>query len=127
MEKRELSDFLTPAEVAEKEAAKFNKPKKKRRKKLREKKLDAADLEELAPAANELGSRRDREREGGVATAAAERKRAERDANFVSALNKAKMKTDERILAEMAGGLEEAATKRTTSSPERSSEADASP
>ena len=39
----------------------------------------------------------------GVATAAAERKRAERDANFVSALNKAKMKTDERILAEMAG------------------------
>ena len=103
VEKRELSDFLTPAEVAEKEAAKFNKPKKKRRKKLREKKLDAADLEELAPAANELGSRRDREREGGVATAAAERKRAERDANFVSALNKAKMKTDERILAEMAG------------------------
>lgn len=103
VEKRELSDFLTPAEVAEKEAAKFNKPKKKRRKKLREKKLDAADLEELAPAATELGSRRDREREGGVATAAAERKRAERDANFVSALNKAKMKTDERILAEMAG------------------------
>jgi U4/U6.U5 tri-snRNP-associated protein 1 len=113
-EKKTLAEFLTPAEVAAREAAdaaaKFNKPKKKRRKKLREKKLDVDELEgdALVPAASELGSRRTREEEGSAADAAAATDRWRRDAQFAAALTKAKRRTDERILAEMAGdGLEE--------------------
>lgn len=113
-EKKTLAEFLTPAEVAAREAAdaaaKFNKPKKKRRKKLREKKLDVDELEgdALTPAASELGSRRTREEEGSAADAAAATDRWRRDAQFAAALTKAKRRTDERILAEMAGdGLEE--------------------
>ena len=108
-EKKTLAEFLTPAEVAAREAAdaaaKFNKPKKKRRKKLREKKLDVDELEgdALVPAASELGSRRTREEEGSVADAAAATDRWRRDAQFAAALTKAKRRTDERILAEMAG------------------------
>ena len=113
-EKKTLAEFLTPAEVAAREAAeaaaKFNKPKKKRRKKLREKKLDVDELEgdALVPATSELGSRRRREEEGSAADAAAATDRWRRDAQFAAALTKAKRRTDERILAEMAGdGLEE--------------------
>ena len=53
--KREMSEFMSAAEVAEEAAAKFNKPKKKRRKKLREKKFDISEIENdhLAQAAQE--------------------------------------------------------------------------
>ena len=91
-EKKTLAEFLTPAEVAAREAAdaaaKFNKPKKKRRKKLREKKLDVDELEgdALVPAASELGSRRTREEEGSAADAAAATDRWRRDAQFAAAL-----------------------------------------
>ena len=113
-EKKTLAEFFTPAEVAAREAAeaaaKFNKPKKKRRKKLREKKLDVDELEgdALVPATSELGSRRRREEEGSAADAAAATDRWRRDAQFAAALTKAKRRTDERILAEMAGDGPEA-------------------
>lgn len=108
VEKKSIADFMTASEVAEAAAAKFNKPKKRRKKKLREKKLDVAELEAdaLAPGSSELGSRRRREEEGGGAVAAAAKaERAEKDDRFARAMNKAKMKTDEKILAEMAGDI----------------------
>jgi U4/U6.U5 tri-snRNP-associated protein 1 len=110
VEKKGLADFMTAAEVAEAAAAKgFNKPKKRRKKKLREKKVDAAELEAdaLAPASNELGSRRRREEGGSAVAAAAAAEKAEKDDRYVHSMNKAKLKTDEKILAEMAGDLDE--------------------
>ena len=55
VQKREMSEFMSAAEVAEEAAAKFNKPKKKRRKKLREKQFDISEIENdhLAQAAQE--------------------------------------------------------------------------
>lgn len=105
--KKSLDEFMTASEHAEKEAAKFNKPKKKRRKKLREKKLDLDELEADAPDATgaDLGSRKTREEEGTAADAAAATDKWRRDAQFAAALTKAKQVTDTKILAEMAGDV----------------------
>ena len=119
--KRNLADFMTADEAAaEKEKAGGFKKKKKRRKKLREKALDPSELEgdELAPGASELGKRRGAE---SVAPASLPRDadRAAKDAKFAAALNKAKLKTDEKISAEMAGeagpGVRTTRATRTTS------------
>ena len=109
VQKREMSEFMSAAEVAEEAAAKFNKPKKKRRKKLREKKFDISEIENdhLAQAAQE--------KQEAAAEPERARGRFRRDAGeeerklmgFQNALNKAKIKTDERILAEMAGDVKE--------------------
>ena len=91
--------------AAEKEKAGGFKKKKKRRKKLREKALDPSELEgdELAPGASELGKRRGAESVAAGLAEARDADRAAKDAKFAAALNKAKLKTDEKILAEMAG------------------------
>ena len=107
--KREMSEFMSAAEVAEEAAAKFNKPKKKRRKKLREKKFDISEIENdhLAQAAQEkqeAAAEPERAR-GRFRNDAGEEER--KLMGFQNALNKAKIKTDERILAEMAGDVED--------------------
>ena len=69
---------------------------------------DKGEGDALVPATSELGSRRRREEEGSAADAAAATDRWRRDAQFAAALTKAKRRTDERILAEMAGDGPEA-------------------
>ena len=107
VERKNMAEFMSAAEVAEAAAAKFNKPKKKRRKKLREKKFDVSEIENdhIAQAAAEEQARNaqnaeTRKRGRFVEDEETETKKAQ---GFQNALKKAKMKTDERILAEMAG------------------------
>ena len=104
--KKTLAEFMTKAEVLEKEASSvaFNKPKK-RRKKIREKKIDLDELEADAPEMNELGSRKQRAEEGSSVDAALATERWKKDAQFTAAKIKAKKATDQKILAEMAGDV----------------------
>ena len=105
-----MSEFMSAAEVAEEAAAKFNKPKKKRRKKLREKKFDISEIENdhLAQAAQEKQeANAEPERARGRFWNDALREEERKLMGFQNALNKAKIKTDERILAEMAGDVED--------------------
>ena len=107
-EKTRGKDFMTAAEVEAQAAAKFNKPKKKRRKKLREKReeepeedfVKILEAQAIAAGTSELGNRKKR---GEEMKAQAEAERKEKDMRFEAAMTKAKLKTDEKILAEMAG------------------------
>ena len=103
MVKGQQADFHTQEEMQ----AKFVKSekKKKMRKKLRTKHIDAAELENdvMAPETRDHGSRRAR----GERAAAEEEKLTEKDAKFVNALQKAREVTYKKILAEMAGEIEE--------------------
>jgi len=113
VQKREMSEFMSAAEVAEEAAAKFNKPKKKRRKKLREKQFDISEIENdhLAQAAQEKQeANAEPERARGRFRNDALREEERKLMGFQNALNKAKIKTDERILAEMAGDVEDGDT-----------------
>ena len=103
------ADFFSAEEIAAEAAAKFNKSKKKKKKKLRTKTVDAAELEAdgMAPVGQALGSRRTREEEGSAVAAATAMDRDPRDAKFAHALMKARVATDENILAEIAGDDDE--------------------
>ena len=105
--KGEQMDYHTQEEMQ----AKFVKreKKKKMRKKLRKKHIDAAELEqdELAPATNDLGSRRSRAENGSAVEKDAASKLQDKNAKFASALQKARDVTDKKILAELAGDVEE--------------------
>lgn len=105
--KGEQMDYHTQEEMQ----AKFVKreKKKKMRKKLRKKHIDAAELEqdELAPATNDLGSRRSRAENGSAVEKDAASKLQDKDTKFASALQKAREVTDKKILAELAGDVED--------------------
>ena len=101
--KGEQADFHTREEMQ----AKFVKreKKKKMRKKLRKKHVDAAELEgdALAPESRDHGSRRSRGKRGVEDEGATN----EKDSKFANALQKAREVTDKKILAELAGDVEE--------------------
>ena len=101
--KGEQADFHTREEMQ----AKFVKreKKKKMRKKLRKKHVDAAELEgdALAPESQDHGSRRSRENRGVEDEGATN----EKNSKFANALQKAREVTDKKILAELAGDVEE--------------------
>ena len=100
-------DYHTQEEMQAKFVKRENK--KKMRKKLRKKHIDAAELEqdELAPATNDLGSRRSRAENGSAVEKDAASKLQDKNAKFASALQKARDVTDKKILAELAGDVEE--------------------
>jgi len=103
--KSKQSDYHTQEEMQ----AKFAKAekKKKMRKKLRKKHVDAAELEAdgLAPATNDLGSRRSRAETGSAVEKEAVNRMEDKNSKFASALQKAREVTDKKILAELAGDV----------------------